>query len=232
MNKKSLFTFWKKYVDSKYLYRIVSEEYMPELKKQGFNHKNDPFRRHKKDIFRLFNICLKLHKKGFIMVRWWGKPVNQTIVVATTKKDLNNNFIDFAPNFKHTIDYYLKLKGGALVNTILIFTEELLMKKPPLTNSEVRLIIKLNEWSKKRCSFKNKIIAIPASSKYFETAYFQHFQGKYFESPFGSFEHFKKVVSNKGLNFFYPYLTGKKLFYLRTIKSIPCSEIKKISNKI
>jgi len=232
MDEKTLFTFWKKYVDSKYLYRTVSEEYTSELKTHGFNPRNDPFRKHKKEIFRLFDICLKLHKKGFIMMRWWGEPVDQTNVISTTKKDLNNDFIDFTPNFKQTIDYYLKLKGGALANTIFIFTEELLMKKPPLTNSEVKLIIKLNEWSKKRRSFKNKVIAIPASSRYFETAFFQNFQGKYLESPFGTFGHFKKIVSKNGLATYYLYLTGKKLFYLRTTTPIPNSEIRKISNKI
>ena len=232
MNEKGLFNYWKKYVDSTYLYRVVSEEYLSDIKKNGFDHKDDPFDRYKKDIFRLFDICLKLYKKGFIMMRWWGRPVDQAHVIKCTANDLNKPFIDFTPNFGSAIKEYLRLKGGALVNTVLIFTEELLMKKPPLTSSEIKLIKKLNNWSRKKFSYNNKVVVIRASSKSFETAQFQYFWGDNVESPFGSFEHFKKVVSKKGLDFYTPYLTGKKLFFLRTTTFIPASQIYKISNTV
>ncbi len=226
MNNKSLYTFWKKHVDSKFLCRIVSEEYISDIRKNGLNHKKDPFEKNKKDIFKLFNICLKLYNKGFIMMRWWGKPVDQTVVIATSKKDLNNPFIDFGPNNKKNIDYYLNLRGGALVNTVLIFTEEILMTKPHLTKPEIKFVTKMNQWAKKKHIYKNTVIFVKASSRYFESAHFRPVEGgDNIESPFGSFEHFKKTVSKKGIAYYTPYLTVKKSFYVRTIKPIPTSEI-------
>jgi len=226
MKKEALFAFWKRYVDSRNLYRIVSEEYLPAIRRAGLNPKKDPFENHKKDIFRLFDICLKLHKSGFIMVRWWGKPVDQVKVINVTRHDLNNDFIDFTPDSGNLLEYYLKLPGGALVNTLFIFTEELLLKQPPLTQSDYALIRKLNAWSKKKRAFKNRILSVRGSSSYFESAHFQYPGGHYELSPFGSFEHFKKVVSKRGLAFYAPYLTGKTRFYLRLRKAIPASQIR------
>jgi hypothetical protein len=217
--------FYETYINSKVIYRVVSEEYLSQIKKEGFNHEKDPFKLMKKDIYKLFNILLKLKKKGFIIMRWWGQPVDQEGVINCTKKDLENKYIDFTPDLKN-VNYYLKLKGGALVQTVLIFTEELLIKKPSLDEKDYTLINKLNQWAKKKSKFKNRVISIKGSSKYLETAKFQTFTGKYVDSPFGSFEHFKKVIKKQGLEFYKPYLTGKKLFYLRTIKPIPVSELK------
>jgi hypothetical protein len=56
--------------------------------------------------------------------------------------------------------------------------------------------------------------------------------GRYVASPFGSFENFKKVVKGDRLKFYDPYLSGKKLFHLRTKKSIHASEIEKIIDEI
>ena len=229
---QEIYNIWKKYVDSKYLYRIISEEYLTEIKKFGFNHNKDPFKNKKEDISKLFKIILKLKNEGFIMMRWWGKPVDQEHVIKCTTKDLKINYIDFTPKYEDTIEYYLNLKGGALVNTVLIFTEELLMKKPPLKEDEWKLVKKLNNWSKKKFEYNNKVVWIKASSKYFENAKFQNFIGKnYVESPYGRFEHFKKIISKKGLEYYLPFLKNEKLFYIRTINKIPPSEIIKITKK-
>jgi hypothetical protein len=176
MDEKELYSYWKKYVDSKFLYRVVSEEYVPSIKKQGFNHNKDPFEKNKNDIYKLFSICMRLYKQGFIMMRWWGKPVDQKKVIKISKEDLANPGIDFTPNFENILFYYLNLQGGALVCTVRIFTEELIMKRPPLSDSEWTLVKKLNVWSRKKYSYRNKVVVIRASSKCFEHAHFQWFR--------------------------------------------------------
>ena len=62
-------------------------------------------------------------------------------------------------------------------------------------------------------------------SKYLEKAHFQHFGGKYWSSPFGRYENFKKVILREGLRKYKPYLDGKKLFYIRVLRSVPAQEV-------
>lgn len=232
MEEKELYQFWKEHIDSKYIYRIVSEDYIFQIEKNGFEPDKNPFDKIKPQLFRLFEIIMTLKEKGFIMMRWWGAPVDQEVVINCTKKDLDKNYIDFTPNYKDIINYYLNLKGGALVQTILIFTTELLMKKPPLTKEELSLIKTLNDWAKRKANKKNKVIWLKASSSYFENVYFQRSGIKeYLESPLGSFENFKRVIEKNGLDIYLSYLTLEKLFYLRTENRIPPSEIIKITRK-
>jgi hypothetical protein len=221
---KQLFVFWEKHVLGKKLYRIVAGKYLPDIRRQGLNPRKNPFEREKKDLQRFGAILLDLRKKGFVMMRWWGKPVDQTRVMATTFQDLDSNYVDFTPKMR--VDYYLALRGGALAQTIHIYSEELLMKRPPLAANEWALVKKLNAWSKKLCQDKNALLSIRASSAYLEHAEFQHFTGPNIDSPFGSFEHFKRVVEKNGLELYKPYLEGEKLFYLRSTKPIPSSELR------
>ena len=93
--------------------------------------------------------------------------------------------------------------------------------------------MRLNEWSKKKAQFNNRTLFVKGSSKYFESALFQNRLGKkgkdkYWKSPFGSFENFKRVVKKEGLKKYEPYLKREKLFYLRVINKIPSKEIIKI----
>lgn len=232
MEEKKLYQFWKENIDSKYIYRIVSEDYISEIEKNGFEPDKNPFYEIKSQLFKLFDIIMELKKKGFLMMRWWGAPVDQEVVINCTKKDLDKNYIDFTPNHKDIINYYLNLNGGALVQTILIFTTELIMKKPPLTKEEISLIETLNSWAKQKANKKNKVIWLKASSSYFENVHFQRSGVKeYLASPLGSFGNFKKIVAKNGLEVYLPYLTLEKLFYLRTESKIPPSEIIKITRK-
>ncbi|MBT6773840.1 hypothetical protein HOA91_00570, partial [Candidatus Woesearchaeota archaeon] len=52
-----------------------------------------------------------------------------------------------------------------------------------------------------------------------------HFGGKYWSSPFGRYENFKKVILREGLRKYKPYLDGKKLFYIRVLRSVPAKEV-------
>lgn len=232
-NENELKQIWEEYINSQKIYRIVSEDYISEIKKNGFQPNQNHFNEIKPQLLELFNIVLNLKNKGFLMMRWWENPVDQEVVVNCTKTDLEKNYIDFTPNFEKTIDYYLNLKGGALVQTILIFTEELLLKIPQiLSKKELKLVTMLNEWSRKKANSKNIVISLSASSSYFEKVIFQiPNEQKYLESPFGSFENFKKIINKNGLDAYLPYLKFEKLFYLRTKISIPPSEIIEIIRK-
>jgi hypothetical protein len=217
------------------MYRAVSSEYISKIKIYGLDPKRDPFQPNKKDIYRLFQILTELKEKhGFVIMRWWGRSVDQLRVISCTKVDLRFNRIDFTPSHSNAL-YFKSLRGGALTNTIYFFTEELLLKKEdlqrsgksPLDKRDLPLIMKLNRWAKQRMSFKNKIIWIKADSDYFEHAHFQ-IGGKYYPSPMGDFNNFKKAVRKIGFDFYKPYLEGKRIYFLRTFKRIPASEIYKI----
>ena len=226
---KELNKFYKKYID-KDLYHVISSEYIKAIKKNGLDPKKDPYRKIIPDIKKLFSILLKLEKRGFRHKQDWGfKIVSTKYIIKITLKDINNNFIDFTP-WKKEINYYKKRKGGALVTTIKLITNDILKRKPKLTKLEYDLINKLNKWSTKKSKFNNKTIIIKGSSKYLETAHFQkiHIKKKYLKSPFGSFEHFKKIIDKNKLKTYEPYIKRKKLFYLRIINKIPSSEIKMI----
>lgn len=229
MSKEKLLESYNKYVKNNYFYRVVSEEYEKDILKKGLNPSINPFESKKKDIFSLFKLVLKLKKEGFIMMRIWSRPVDQEHIVNVTKKDLKQNFVDFTPDYKDTLSFYKDLKGGALANTVFIFTEELLLKQIGLTKKEKELVLRLNKWSKDKINTKNVVFKIKASSKYLEKAKLQDPKLKdYLPSPFGSFEHFEKVVQKHCLETYIPYLKQQKLFYLRTKTKIAPEELKKI----
>jgi|TARA_B100001971_G_C18186740_1_gene536103 hypothetical protein len=227
MNDKELHKSYKKYIDTN-LYHVISSEYIKEIKKNGLNPKKDPYQKIIPDIKKLFSILLRLEKKGFNHKQDWGfKIVSTKHIIKTTLKDINNNFIDFTPWKKETY-YYKKRKGGALVTTIKLITNDILKRKPKLTKLQYNLINKLNNWSIKKSKFNNKIIIIKGSSKCLETTHFQriHTKNKYMKSPFGSFEHFEKIIKKNTLKTYESYLKGDKLFYLRIVDKVPASEIK------
>lgn len=232
MDEKELFRFWKKYIDRN-LYRVVSSEYLSDIKKNGLNPKKDPFQKIIPNIKLLFRLVLKLEKKGFIHEQDWGfKKVSGKYIVMVSSEDIESPFIDFTPKYKETF-FYKKHPGGALVQCIKEITKDILERKPKLTSLELHLVKKLNQWSKKKSQFNNRTLFINGSSKYFESALFQNRLGKkgkdkYWESPFGSFEHFKKIVKKYGLKKYEPYLKGEKFFYLRVTKKIPSTEIHKV----
>jgi hypothetical protein len=232
MDEKEINLFWKKYIN-KNLYRVVSSEYLLDVKKNGLNPKKSPYQGLVSDIKKLFKLVLKLEKEGFIHDQDWGfKKVTGNYIVSVSSEDINSKFIDFTPNYNETY-YYKKHKGGALIQTIKKITENILVKDPKISYTELTIVKKLNKWSNKKSQFNNKTLFVKGNSKYFETALFQNRLGnkgkdKYWESPFGTFKHFKSIVVKYGLKRYEPYLKGKKLFYLRVKSKIPAKEIHKI----
>lgn len=229
MYNKILYQFWKKYVDRN-LYRVVSSEYIGDIKKNGLDPKKNPYQKITPGIKRLFSLVLKLEKRGFIHKQDWGfKKVSGKYIAMVSLEDLNSPFIDFTPNYKET-HYYKNHKGGALVQTVKKITTDILKRNPKVSQSELSLVKILYKWSLRKSRFNNKTLFVKGSSKHFESALFQNRLGKkgkdkYWASSFGSFEHFGRIVNRYGLKRYAPYLKGKKLFYLRAREKIPYSEI-------
>jgi len=231
MNEEELYKFWKEYI-YRNLYRVISSSHLSDILKNGLNPKKNPYRKLIPDIKKLFKLVLKLEIKGFIHEQDWGfKKATGKYLVMVSSEDITSPFIDFTPNYKETY-YYKKHKGGALVQTIKRITDDILNRKPKLSAIEQSLVIRLHKWSEKKSKFSNKILFVKGSSIYFESALFQNRLGKkdkdkYWKSPFGRFENFKKILNRFGLKRYEPYLKGEKLFYLRTIEKIPPMEIYK-----
>ena len=225
MQEIELNKYWKKYID-KNMFRVVSSEYLKDILKNGIDPKIDPYDKQGAYIRKLFSLLLKLEKNGFIHQQDWGfKTVNGNYIVKISLIDLEKPFLDFTPNYKETY-FYKKHRGGALVKTMKEITQDILKRKPKITKNELDLVKKLNKWSLEKSTYKNVTLFVNGSSKCFETAHFQaiHFDKKYWKSPFGRFQNFKKNYSKK----FNPFLTGERPYYLRVIETIPAKVIYKV----
>jgi hypothetical protein len=229
MDERYLRGFWKKHID-KNIYRVVPEEYLEEINKKGIEPDVNPFHEHIPLIKSLFALLLKLEKGGFGHTRKWGNQIvdaKKIIKVSTT--DIDNPYVDFTASYEKTY-YYRNHRGGALVTTIKAITSDILEKKPTLSKSELKLVNELHEWAAYKSSFRNRVLFFKGSSKYFETAHFQMVGSgkKYIESPFGRYEHFKKIIEKNGMKIYEPYFDDPMKFYLRVVIKIPASEIIKI----
>jgi len=234
MNDKKLLEIWKKYIDVP-IYRVVSSIYYKDILKNGLNPDKNPFKKIKPTLFKLFDIIFKLEKKGFVMRLKWGvKEVTGSYAAKTFKVDLTKNFIDFAPN-KESVDFYMQIYGGALTRNIKRLTKRLKEGNPKLSKKEWRTINYLDKWAEERMC-ENKAIYVLGSSTSFENALLQRlgldkrkikkeYNILYLPSPFGSFEHFKKIVSKYSLRLYLKLFKNQK-FYLRVRSKIPSSEIK------
>ena len=95
-----------------------------------------------------------------------------------------------------------------------------------LIRSQERLIKELSKWAKKKRRFKNELLKVRVISESFQPAKIHTFEyKKYFVSPYGSFEYFKKVIQKYGFEKYAPYLTGEKRAYLRVVSKISAKEI-------
>lgn len=234
--EKELYLFWKKYIDIP-MYRVVPKRTLSKILKEGIDPKKDPYETIKPQVKKLAKIINQLEKKGFIIKLQWGRPVHATYAIAVTLNDLKIPVVDFAPTIED-VEYYLKLKGGATVANILQLTKKIIETKPNLTKDQWELIYRLNKWANsKLCN--NVVILLKGNCECLETSRFQLIRRgkggrkkyrcpKYLESPFGSFEHFKKIIEKHGLKK-YSYRLIHKKYYLRVRDKIPADEINKLA---
>jgi len=229
MNEKELKIIWKKYIDKK-IYRIVPAAQKSIILKKGFDPSKDPYEKVNPKIKKMFQIIIKLEKRGVVFEdQWKSGPVKGSIVVMTSMRSVKGKYIDFVAKKKQIQTFRKRWDGGCLVTYVNKLTNFLLEKIDELDSEGEKLARYLNKWSKKRMGKKSEVLYIKGSNKIFETAIFYCFipqnQG-YWESPFGSFQHFVKVIKKQGLRKYLPFLKGEKLFYLRVRKKISPKEIK------
>lgn len=233
-SEKELYRIWKKYVDVP-LYRVVSGNYIDSILKVGINPRINPYEKLKPKIFSLFNIIFRLNKEGRdIIIKWAKSDVTADYAAKTTIDDLKKPVVDFSPN-KTSIKYYLAARGGALVSNIKKITDKILEEKIDLTNKELELVRGLNKWAiSKTCN--NKSIYVMGSCKCFEDSLFQltiinkqkirrkRRKRRYLPNPFGSFEHFKRIINKYRYKKYKQYIELKR-FYLRVKGKIKNKDI-------
>ncbi|MBW3004083.1 hypothetical protein KY328_04685 [Candidatus Woesearchaeota archaeon] len=232
MSKHSdLYKLWKNYVDSKILYRVISSEYVADIKKNGISPRKDPYKKMIPKIKKLLNLIVALEKKGFVHKQKWGpKVVGPRKIRGVSNVDMDKPYIDFTPHRKEVM-YYLNYKGGALTTCVFLITSDIRNRNPSLTKKQKEFVEELYAWSKKKSSYKNKVLYCKGSARFFEKARFKPLRKKvYWVSPFGSFYHFKKVIEAYDWKRYEPYLTGKDWYNLRAVTKVPAKAILKIGN--
>ena len=225
MEEKELRKLYHKSVKDRNFYRVVSNEYLPKIRKKGLTPKENPYQDFKDEFRKFFLIIENLSRKGHaIHIKWAFETPPGTRVTRICRKDLRKNYIDLNPDKKHN-SYYLKMKGGSMISNVKDLAKQLLKNKSLLTKNNLIQIEKVLKFCDQKSKYKMSIISISRESKYLEKAHFQHFGGKYWSSPFGRYENFKKVILREGLRKYKPYLDGKKLFYIRVLRSVPAKEV-------
>ena len=216
--------FWNEYVDI-ILYRVTSSEYLEDIKTKGLDPAKDPYAAIAKKIQKLFALVVELEDEGIVHEQDWGfKTVTGKYIVRVSSEDLNSPYIDFTPD-QDAVDFYMGLNGGAMVQSVRRITEDLLKRRPD------DLLLELNSWARRKSSFDNVTLSVMGSSNCLESALFQNRLGiegadKYWESPFGSYEHFRNVVKNKSLDRYRPYQKKKKKCFVRVTEPVPPEQIR------
>ncbi|MEI7718682.1 MAG: hypothetical protein WCI72_02350 [archaeon] len=228
--KEKIKELYDVHVNGKFLYRAMSKEYMKDILKNGLNPKKNPFEPIKKDLRGFLSIILYLHRKGYkISYSWHNETPPITKLVRVLRTDLMRRSILFGPELKEIQNYYSGMKGGSLVSTMYELAELIKNKKYPLNERQIQIIDRVYSWCKKRQKYSMFIIRVNRSSKCLQSAKFQHFGGKYWASPFGSFKHFKKIINREGWKDKYATkLETGKVFYLHLKTKLPASEIEVI----
>ena len=229
INVKELKEIWKKYINQK-IYRVIPFDQKDIILKKGFNPKKDPYEKINEKIKKMFGIVKRLERKGIVFKDEWGnKPVKGSTIVKVSMRSVRGSYIDFVVSKKQIQIFKKRWDGGCLATYVFKLTKFLLKNSYKLNPSERKLVNYLNKWAFSKRGKKSVTIFIKGSNEIFESALFYPFSPqfkRYWKSPFGSFEHFKKVVKEKDLRKYLPYLKGEKLFYLRVKEKILPKEIK------
>lgn len=227
MKEKESIEFWNEFIDRD-IYRITSEEYLQDITKRGLDPSNDPFQKMYTDIDLLFKLMIKYEEKGIIyQEKWRDGPVTASDIIEFNRASRTNNYLDFVVDYQQALKFYRKWRGGALANVIFNFTN--FLQNQELSLAEKQLVDKLHDWSSKKRSHKNRIVAVKGSNLIFENAKMlclpENGERYTMPSPYGSFEHFKHTTKGK-LDLYIPFLQIKELSYLQVTEKIPADAIK------
>ena len=135
MNEEETEKYWEKYIEGRRMYRVFPKEFMQDVKENGLNPKNNPYKEKYSNIKKLFKILSWIEKKhDFGHTQFWGKPKNSDQIIKTTLYDMKKQYIDFTPHLVE-VKYYKKLMkktGSALVSTIKLITQDIISRNPKL----------------------------------------------------------------------------------------------------
>lgn len=231
--EKKLYLLWKKYIDVP-IYRVSPLCDRKNILKNGIDPVKDPYESIKPKIKAFAKILKNLEKKRQIFLfRWGEKEITGVDAIKITLNDLSKPYVDFSPS-KESLEYYSKLRGGAVTANIMRIVKRFIEVKPDLSENEWKIVFFLHKWVTNR-ECRNFSFYVQGSSKIFETALFQlrgtnkkrkrvKLQLVYYESPFGRFEHFKRIIKKQGFRK-YSFRLKNKLFYLRVREKISVKEI-------
>lgn len=227
ISEEKIKKLYDSYVCDKFLYRAMSKEYMKDVLKNGLNPKSNPFEPIKKDFQSFLSIILHLDKRGYkISYSWHNETPSINKLIGVLRKDLKRKSILFGPELKEIQDYYSGMKGGSMVSNMCGLVELIRNKGYPLNERQCKIIDRVYSWCNERRKYNMFIIRVNRSSKYLQSAKFQHFGGKYWASPFGNFEHFRKIIKREGWKDKYATkLETGKIFYLHLKAKLPASEM-------
>ena len=236
--EKYLLKLYNSYIN-KSVYRVVPQRDIKNILKNGINPKNNPYKNIIPKIKLVEKTIKILGKKGISIEYHRGdKKVSADFIIKEILTDLSKKYIDFCSSKEHVKYYLLAIPGGGIPNAVKKVNKKLLELNLPISKKEKLLIKKLNIWASALIC-KNTVISVKGTPSIFETALFQltgtHKNKKrkkfkespYLPSPFGSFEHFKKIIKKHGLKK-YSYRLKNNKFYLRVKEKIPAEEIKLI----
>jgi len=230
MEDKQLRKIYDKYVSNGYAYRTQTKEHLKEVLKDGFDPNYCPYTKIRPKLERLYDLVLILEGEGFKMtLDWKGVYPSGSQAVKTSRLDLDNPFVDFAIDLEETEDFVKRFKGGAIAGNVLKLIGGIKGFDTKLTKTQKKLMDDLFVWAKKKMKFTNFLLRVNLSEKFFENAKI-HILGEkgYWESPYGSFENFRKVIKKSGIKKYEPYLKKKKRAYIRVIDKIPAGVIEVI----
>jgi hypothetical protein len=153
-----------------YVYHVTSTYF---YKGGDLNPKKSKFKKKLiKDFFKLWSL---FDKHSFEIKRRLPPPpgsgdkekiVDERFMIKVSKKDLGKQFIHLTSSYRSAKEYYGQLKGGAMVNTILYETNQILGSyKPSLAKSEFELVKRLNKWAEKAASKDMILVKIRADCK-------------------------------------------------------------------
>ncbi|MBW3021136.1 hypothetical protein KY334_07615 [Candidatus Woesearchaeota archaeon] len=229
--------YYNKHIKNRRFYRVYSAEYEEDIKEHGLTPKKNPYRKLYPRIKKLFRVLRWLEKHHtFEHTQMWGRLVDSEKIISTTLNDMKNNFIDFTP-FKSEVEYYqnlMKGKGGAIVSTVKLITNDILERKPKLPwYASYKFIKKMNDWTIERGKHDIKVLYVLGSCEELNTAFFQtrnEYKHDNLPSPYGSFEHFKKIINEHGLEKYKKIIEGKRntdetFVNLRMTSLVPRKEI-------
>jgi hypothetical protein len=227
IDETGLMQFWKTYIDTD-IYRVMSEEYLPQIEKSGLDPHYDPFSSMYPDINSLFELMIGLENKGIIYTEHWRDgPRTASQIIEISRISMASDYLDFVADLYQALKFRDKWGGGALANAVFNYSS--FLQDKDISPEERKLADNMLSWSMERRSYENRILSVSGSNPVFETAKLlllpMSGEKETVDSPYGSFGHFRNSISDR-FEQLKPYLRQSELSYLRVVDRIQPEDIK------